>query len=68
MAETAIAPTHHWCWKAAMITMISETNCESPGRPSTASPETRNTPASTGADFSTPVMAEIEAVPLRWTR
>ena len=48
-----------------MMTMISETNCESPGRPSTASPETRKTPASTGAVFSTPVIAEIEAVPLR---
>jgi hypothetical protein len=68
MAVTAIAPTHHWCWKAAMITRISETNCERPGRPSTARPEIRKTPASTGAVFSTPVMAEIEAVPLRCTR
>ena len=54
MAETAIAPTHQWCWNAAMMTMISETNGDSPGRPSAASPATRKTPASTGAIFSTP--------------
>ena len=65
---TAIAPTHQWCWKAAMITSISETNGDRPGRPSAARPKTRNRPASTGATFSMPPISRIEAVPRRLIR
>ena len=65
---TAIAPTHQWCWNAAIITRISETNGDSPGRPAVARPKTRNSPASTGATFSTPPIPRIEAVPRRLIR
>src|SRR3954467_12394938 len=65
IALTAIAPVHQWCWNAAMRTRISDTNGERPGRLSAARPKTRNRPARTGATFSVPPIARIEAVPRR---
>jgi hypothetical protein len=68
IADTAIAPVHQWCWKAAISTRISETNGERPGRLSAARPKTRNSPPRTGATFSTPPIARIDAVPRRLIR
>ena len=68
MASTATEPTSQWWSKAAMITIISETNGDRPGRPQAARPATRKNPARTGADFSTPPISRIDAVPVRWIR
>ena len=45
---------HGECTKAPTITMSSEMNGESPGSDNAESPETRKSPARTGATFSTP--------------
>ena len=68
MPSTANPAAHGVSTKAPTSTIISETNGESPGSESDESPATRNSPASTGATFSTPPKSLIWAEPRRVIR